>query len=710
MNTGQISPISTEFEMPLIDSAAVSAVPALVHSAASSSAADSWSSAYPETAQPEDTECGMDWENQADDAVTVPKLEPAEDDDFRLGDVAEAPGAPASHARAAPPPPLKLKRPRGRPRKHPLTPLVAASKVAKGRSKTGCITCRKRKKKCDEAKPRCMNCEKNAVVCEGYHEKILWKSGRERAEEERQRSSSLPQITLQPIFQGVETPEDMVFLNHYISHLSGVLTVEGQHKNAFKDMLLPMAVEHRGLMHSILSLAGKHFDCEAPYGIKVLQSNAKISVASLRARSQHHHNAAMARLCEPLDGDEQRAAAADADSDSDYSSGHHHHHHHHHHHRGVSVNVNLSPRYGQMLCLLLQTLAEGSANGEHRVHLRAYQNLMAQSPPPPPGTTDRALLVFITELFQYRVFADELIRHPPPSSSLAPAPTTKTTPTPTPRLAAEDWTPCVPIEPPRLIGVADGLLRHLAAITTIRDAVRANLAAGADPVVDYAGLYRAAEIDAALREWQPCWPPGDGRHRVGLLYKQMLWVYLFRTIYPPSSSPGSGGGGCGSGYSSSSPPSPPSSPLRRPPLAEPPVSPPSPPPSERPTSSHHATTPPPPPPNNSQQQQQQHHDARVTVAVDEALALLGGVGAGDATQALLLAPCLVIGAACFRPEQRARAREALRAARGYTGLRCADRVAEVLAEVWRLMDAGEWARAWDWQGVARDLGLDFSCA
>ena len=28
-----------------------------------------------------------------------------------------------------------------------------------------------------------MNCEKNAVVCEGYHEKQIWKSGRQRAEE-----------------------------------------------------------------------------------------------------------------------------------------------------------------------------------------------------------------------------------------------------------------------------------------------------------------------------------------------------------------------------------------------------------------------------------------------------------------------------------------------------------------------------------------------
>lgn len=27
-----------------------------------------------------------------------------------------------------------------------------------------------------------MNCEKNAVVCEGYHEKQLWKSGKERTD------------------------------------------------------------------------------------------------------------------------------------------------------------------------------------------------------------------------------------------------------------------------------------------------------------------------------------------------------------------------------------------------------------------------------------------------------------------------------------------------------------------------------------------------
>ncbi len=47
------------------------------------------------------------------------------------------------------------KRPRGRPRKQPVLSPDAQINIAKGRSKTGCITCRRRKKKCDETKPQC---------------------------------------------------------------------------------------------------------------------------------------------------------------------------------------------------------------------------------------------------------------------------------------------------------------------------------------------------------------------------------------------------------------------------------------------------------------------------------------------------------------------------------------------------------------------------
>ncbi|KKK21158.1 hypothetical protein AOCH_007545 [Aspergillus ochraceoroseus] len=49
--------------------------------------------------------------------------------------------------------PVNVPRKRGRPRKHPLPIPGGQVKITKGRSKTGCITCRRRKKKCDETKP-----------------------------------------------------------------------------------------------------------------------------------------------------------------------------------------------------------------------------------------------------------------------------------------------------------------------------------------------------------------------------------------------------------------------------------------------------------------------------------------------------------------------------------------------------------------------------
>lgn len=52
--------------------------------------------------------------------------------------------------------PVNVPRKRGRPRKHP-HPDPSPAKVTKGRSKTGCATCRRRKKKCDETKPTYMS-------------------------------------------------------------------------------------------------------------------------------------------------------------------------------------------------------------------------------------------------------------------------------------------------------------------------------------------------------------------------------------------------------------------------------------------------------------------------------------------------------------------------------------------------------------------------
>lgn len=500
-------------------------------------------------------------------------------------------------------------------------------------------------------------------------------------------------FTMQPLFNGVDTTEDKIFWRHYGVHLSNVLTVEGEAKNAFKDIILPLANLHQGVMHSVLAMSSKHIDFDTPYGAKLLQQNPTTSREALQERSDYHHNKAM----ESFYADIRRSEEENAD--------------------GQTIST---ARFAQMLCLLVTTLIEGNPHGEHRVHLRGYKELIQQTPP-----EDTVFLSFIQEFFQYHIYADELLWHPAMDG---------------PRLASEDWSPLVPIESPRLLGVADGLFQYLCHITTLRNAIRESVYRGSETVVNYHILYRAQEIQEAIEQWMPMWPPGDSRHRVGHVYKHMMFLHLFRTIYPPTSAerrPSVFSVATSIATSTSSSSSRRHSQISRPSTATSCASSPGLRPStatgfplsmhlkrdpnsrgpSRTSSMHESDAgssscavideqrPASPPPIRRPPQ----HDNRITSAVEESLKIMEGFKPSDPALTLLLMPCLVIGATCFDPAQQERVRTVVRSIRGYTGLRNCDRVLDVLEELWRLMDFGDWLSVWDWQTVARNQGLDFLC-
>ena len=151
------------------------------------------------------------------------------------------------------------------------------------------------------------------------------------------------------------------------------------------------------------------------------------------------------------------------------------------------------------------------------MHLNGFQTLIEQCPP-----QEGPFLEFITEFFQYHIGLDEIISLPQGRGRLGPV--------------SDDWNlPTTIVQPDamRLLGVSDGLFLYMSKITNIRNQLRENMNNGSEPVVDYTSLYRAAEIDAGIREWTPAWPAGDSRDLAGLLYKQRICVYLWRTIYPP---------------------------------------------------------------------------------------------------------------------------------------------------------------------------------
>ncbi|KAL2063919.1 hypothetical protein VTL71DRAFT_4413, partial [Oculimacula yallundae] len=465
---------------------------------ASSTSTDPWgTSGFVEEEEEEGAE--FNWSEEEDGLLLVPKLEPIEDDVVDI-DMSDFPRISTMKDSVVPKTtssttPTLVKRPRGRPRKHPKPTAESLSKAAKGRSKTGCITCRKRKKKCDEAKPGCLNCEKNSVTCEGYPEKTIWKSGKEKAEEARIRrpgSLTLSTVQLPFLINGLETEGDRVFLQHYISRLSIIFTLEGEQDSAFRNILLPMAQQHSGLMHSILALSSKHIDYTSAYGQKVLADHPSLDVETLEARSQFHEAEAMKELLgQPTDST-------------------------------VAPLERKAPSpaiYAQMICLVLQTLSDPNPNGQHRVHLEHYQRLIQENPP-----EEGESMKFIHEFFQYHIHADQLIFYPEngfQSQYMSPA---------------DEWNlPSTVLQPSavRLLGVFDGLFLYMSKITNIRNRIRYNLERHIDPVLDYSNLHAAAEIDAGIREWTPAWEAGDHRDNAGLLYRQMMWIYLWRSVFPP---------------------------------------------------------------------------------------------------------------------------------------------------------------------------------
>lgn len=404
----------------------------------------------------------------------APKIEELDDDgevlmDLKPGDDRSADDVSTTLA--------SLPRKRGRPRKHPLPMPGGQMKVAKGRSKTGCITCRRRKKKCDETKPACLNCQKNAVVCEGYPPKEIWKSGKQKmADAVRRTSISLLPRGLPILIDGIETDVDRRFLEHFVFDFSRVLTLINDDSNPFKEILLPMATQHRGLMHSLMCLSGSHLSARDPE-------------PRFKERKHYHFDRAITDLRESINA---APLAEDAQE--------------------PSLLVE-DPIIASTLALCLNTICEGETSGEYRSHMDAARYLLLNQKP-----KNEKFRQFIIEFFQYHDVSNSL-------TSLDRRPVQLTG-----DLRLPDFVPHA--QAGTFLGIFDGLFNYISEITRLRDRIRVRHSEGYEPAVDYQILSEAVTIDSALRIWEPSYTPETPNWYASQLYRQSTWVYLYRTIRP----------------------------------------------------------------------------------------------------------------------------------------------------------------------------------
>ncbi|KAK9482890.1 hypothetical protein V1527DRAFT_474973 [Lipomyces starkeyi] len=165
-------------------------------------------------------------------------------------------------------------------------PPVYRPRRAHKKSRNGCVRCKQRKTKCDEATPRCSPCAKRGLGCQ-YRQKSP-ESGsimelrfvshfhREQLQRRRQSAGSLPSTSSPTVFQ-IPSPipgpgpvdklyscayadeildwTELELLSHYLTHTSSIIPFDVDDLYALRVGITNLAFRSKPLMSSILALA-----------------------------------------------------------------------------------------------------------------------------------------------------------------------------------------------------------------------------------------------------------------------------------------------------------------------------------------------------------------------------------------------------------------------------------------------------------------------
>ncbi|WJG35234.1 fungal-specific transcription factor domain-containing protein [Fusarium oxysporum Fo47] len=120
-------------------------------------------------------------------------------------------------------------------------PYIGKSRQFK-RSRTGCLNCRHRKKKCSEEKPQCRGCSRNNLHC-------AW------PQDVNEKAITPPPLPKNPIASTDERPSP----GHYITTTASMLPMPLK-GNPFLSEIIPIASVDDMVMHGVLVISGAHMN------------------------------------------------------------------------------------------------------------------------------------------------------------------------------------------------------------------------------------------------------------------------------------------------------------------------------------------------------------------------------------------------------------------------------------------------------------------
>lgn len=239
------------------------------------------------------------------------------------------------------------------------------------------------------------------------------------------------------------------------------------------EILLPMAMSHPGLMHSVLCLSGSHLVAREPS-------------KRFHNRQLHHYE----RALQHLQGEIAKTAPVQG-------------------HDAVIID---DPTVAEVIVLCLRSICEGDTKGEYRGHLETARLLVRTQPSAYP---------------QFRSFALEFFVYHDVSDSITSLDRQST-------VTSDDFNLPDFVQPQAcmFLGVGDGLFKSFSETRKLRDRVRIRRQQAILPTVDHTILTDAHVVDQDLRNWESHQPEGSPKRILAYLYRQSAWLYLQRTIMP----------------------------------------------------------------------------------------------------------------------------------------------------------------------------------
>ncbi|KAK0113027.1 hypothetical protein ONS95_014737 [Cadophora gregata] len=139
------------------------------------------------------------------------------------------------------------------------------------RTRTGCLTCRKRKVKCDEAKPICGRCQRLQRECTWSdelqvipHKRQFSPASGSSTEQSNQLSNLLSGQNFVIEFPNLDR-STIPYMHHFITFCCRFLAYSNDNEgNPFQEDLIPLASSSPALLHSMTALAAGHLSRSQP--------------------------------------------------------------------------------------------------------------------------------------------------------------------------------------------------------------------------------------------------------------------------------------------------------------------------------------------------------------------------------------------------------------------------------------------------------------